>query len=721
MALQDDINIFINKAQTKIGLYTDEIEPLLRKGIQSNFEVEMAVELIEFLESLQHVNCPWTDEEKIYWMAFMEVRHNLTDVVYQDYDPYQPAALVILGPGAGGVTLDQLYTILVAYTNVDISLQNQINSLITQIGNLPDFYADFLALQIVVNGHTLTIGSIQDAITALNDLLLDHINDTEVHIQPGERDAWNARITQQQLDDALTTKADVNHTHPISDIEGLQEELDDLQEQIDNIAGQDGITPNIQIGSVVEGDFPSVELDPMSTPEIPIFNFVLKSGDPFRIDAAGLLSDKFLYDNQPAGFTFLDLPSGEIWIRMGNAAGVWAGPIPFKGDNGWTPIYSYNEVSSSRVIKILVDWVGGTGSKPNLDVIYSKPAGTTWYAGPSGFTDNINLATNVKGPSGDRFRIDVEGEDRSLYNNEPKGFTFLNLLTGKVSFKLSDTSGDWSDYFTWVGYSTEWEVITSNVNGVGRKGYIVSDPGRIEVTLNQDYLYRTIRLAANDIGGWRVICPPGTTVVFVDEEITEWLQSTSIGDAIELLNVAPNRWQVISCMGNIEYGSSPSAGLGQVIITGFLPQIEKSVQAGLGEVLVTGFAPSFIGNFAGDLSIGLFVRVQNTPADEFEFPSSVNPVRLYYRVDGGSWVLQYQGYPSKEYLFLGSVSNIPNGGTLEVAVVEVGEIDIVFGQGFKGLYEGYNGFNTPYSEVINSSGSRYINIAANIVGQYFYT
>lgn len=52
-----------------------------------------------------------------------------------------------------------------------------------------------------------------------------------------------------------------------------------------------------------------------------------------------------------------------------------------------------------------------------------------------------------RGPTGSSFQESVQGveEERSLYNNQEKGFSFLAMDSGKLYWKLSNNSGDWSE------------------------------------------------------------------------------------------------------------------------------------------------------------------------------------------------------------------------------------------------------------------------------------
>lgn len=64
--------------------------------------------------------------------------------------------------------------------------------------------------------------------------------------------------------------------------------------------------------------------------------------------------------------------------------------------------------------------------------------------------------TGPQGPKGDRgysYNVDATGplSEKSLYDAEPKGFSFLATDTGNIYIKESATSGDWSDALPFKG------------------------------------------------------------------------------------------------------------------------------------------------------------------------------------------------------------------------------------------------------------------------------
>ena len=59
------------------------------------------------------------------------------------------------------------------------------------------------------------------------------------------------------------------------------------------------------------------------------------------------------------------------------------------GSDGWSPTFTVASDGSRRVLQV-TDWVGGTGTKPT----------TGLYVGTTGFTSDITLAVDIRGPTG---------------------------------------------------------------------------------------------------------------------------------------------------------------------------------------------------------------------------------------------------------------------------------------------------------------------------------
>lgn len=67
------------------------------------------------------------------------------------------------------------------------------------------------------------------------------------------------------------------------------------------------------------------------------------------------------------------------------------------------------------------------------------PVGPVGPQGPQGLTGE-------RGPIGSSYQADIEAleSERTLYDMQPKGFSFLAIDAGKLYWKLSDANGQWS-------------------------------------------------------------------------------------------------------------------------------------------------------------------------------------------------------------------------------------------------------------------------------------
>jgi len=88
-------------------------------------------------------------------------------------------------------------------------------------------------------------------------------------------------------------------------------------------------------------------------------------------------------------------------LRFKQPTGTWGNYVDLKGaagdpgvdgddgDDGWTPVEA-TVTDGDRRVKQIVDWVGGTGTKP----------ATGKYIGSTGLVDDIGDAVDVRGPAG---------------------------------------------------------------------------------------------------------------------------------------------------------------------------------------------------------------------------------------------------------------------------------------------------------------------------------
>ena len=111
------------------------------------------------------------------------------------------------------------------------------------------------------------------------------------------------------------------------------------------------------------------------------------------IGAAGPLANRTAFNAQPPGFTYFGSDTELLYVRL--TSGGWSGGTAVigtagaDGEDGWTPIISIVADGARRVARV-VDWTGGTGTKP----------ATGKYIGVAGLVDNVADGVNVRGPDG---------------------------------------------------------------------------------------------------------------------------------------------------------------------------------------------------------------------------------------------------------------------------------------------------------------------------------
>lgn len=143
--------------------------------------------------------------------------------------------------------------------------------------------------------------------------------------------------------------------------------------------GGGGTYPNST--SFDETEITAVEADVQWTADNPYISYIL--------------TDSRSNVNAPATLTGtkagnIVIWNGTSWVDKGRIRGFDGAA----GSNGWSPVIGTEVVSSTFTALKLLGWKGGTGSAPSL--------GTAVYISNSGLVADVNLATNVKGPQGDK-------------------------------------------------------------------------------------------------------------------------------------------------------------------------------------------------------------------------------------------------------------------------------------------------------------------------------
>lgn len=102
--------------------------------------------------------------------------------------------------------------------------------------------------------------------------------------------------------------------------------------------GDDGLPNTLSIGTVTTGaEGTSASAKITGTSPNQTLNLTIPKGDkgdPFTIDATGLLANRSQYDAMEEGFAYLATDTGDVYFKQSDTSGDWSGAVPFKGEKG---------------------------------------------------------------------------------------------------------------------------------------------------------------------------------------------------------------------------------------------------------------------------------------------------------------------------------------------------------------------------------------------------
>lgn len=133
-------------------------------------------------------------------------------------------------------------------------------------------------------------------------------------------------------------------------------------------------------------------------------------------------------------YTEADMPKGPVGDQGPQGDQGPLGPVGIQGPQGATGETGDRGPIGLQGPEGIVGPQGDQGPRGVEGI--QGPVGIVGPQGPQG----------PEGPIGPSFEPDAFGltVDRATYNTQPVGFSFLNVAEGKIYFKLSATSGDWS-------------------------------------------------------------------------------------------------------------------------------------------------------------------------------------------------------------------------------------------------------------------------------------
>lgn len=162
------------------------------------------------------------------------------------------------------------------------------------------------------------------------------------------------------------------------------------------------------------------------------------------LNAGTVYGDKFVIDG-------VEFEGTALWIISSGAPGGAVGKISDVYLDSLTgDVYGPKTVSGWGSVSANIKGPQGIQGPQGVQGIQGIQ-GLQGMQGPQGLQGPQGVQ-GVQGVKGDSFSPDAIGltSDRVNYDEEPKGFSFLDSQTGYLYFKLSATSGDWSPGITFT-------------------------------------------------------------------------------------------------------------------------------------------------------------------------------------------------------------------------------------------------------------------------------
>jgi hypothetical protein len=559
---------FINKAQTKVGLLTqdllDDFDPAGYQSASSEKLLLMVYETKNFIELLTSDDFGGMTSKQIndtidFFWSWLEL-NKVNFVNYTNYTmPIQ--ANITLPAGSYALAAD-LTAEASARVLGDAGLDSRIDDiealLFSPASVFPaGFFDNYNTTYAVVFDDDIRLhthanktdldGITTQMVTNLSALQAHYASiggPSGVHVSSGDRSAWNAKISASDLSTALTGYSQVGHTHPMSEVDGLESTLASMAQDIIEMAGIDGREVEFQrnvdnlewrfVGDLVWIDLGNIKGDQGV------------EGDPFTIDVRALSNDRLnsLYNSEDENFSYLETDTGFLYFRVpsGGLATVpagWSAGLKFVGDDGWSPHFGMYEVSAGRTVLELVDWLDGEGDKPFLDPGNSPPNPIRWFVGPNGYTLDPLQAINVKGPTGAGYGpiVGATGNlaGRAAHDAKPAGFIYMrtDVSPQTIFIKNSDTTADWSAELPWQGPpgSSTFPNQSANVVFAGPstgsaaapafRSLVAADlPGTVFYTGGTDLSVSDGGTGASSFTAGRILVGNGTSAITTDTAFT---------------------------------------------------------------------------------------------------------------------------------------------------------------------------------------------------------
>ena len=205
---------------------------------------------------------------------------------------------------------------------------------------------------------------------------------------------------------------------------------------------------------------------------------------------------------------YINTTNNTLYISLGGAAFISiAGGSPSNGD-GWTPLFAIESDGARRVLKV-VDWTGGSGTKPDINQ----------YLTASGFDTDITNAVDIRGPVGGTGIDGTGGWSPEIAIESDSARRVLKVVDWTGG---SGTKPDIDQYLTASGFGTDIANAIDIRGPVGEDGedggsgltlnVAIRPPTASDVVESTDYLWfdqtRDALYISIDGGTWQNIIPP---------------------------------------------------------------------------------------------------------------------------------------------------------------------------------------------------------------------
>ena len=234
------------------------------------------------------------------------------------------------------------------------------------------------------------------------------------------------------------------------------------------------------------------------------------TGDAFHFDAIGTLAEKDAYNDEAAGFAYLDTENGNIYIKNSETSADWTDPIPFRGERGsdGVSITSVEQTTTSTASEgtnvITVTLSDGQTFSFNVK---NGAAGKTGEKGDAG-------TPGVQGPAGENGLTPYIGTNKNWWvGTEDTGVLAegSNLFANGVppfEFTAADlTDGILSRTFTDLGIDSALPV---SVNIIDGNGVIMDGDVRLAMIWTETGLDVDLTQFEAVNGTWKLVFAGGT-------------------------------------------------------------------------------------------------------------------------------------------------------------------------------------------------------------------